>query len=274
MTSTSIAITGSSGYLGSAVAQELRRHGRDHTVVPGRLQCLLPQSLDCRVVVHCAGRLRGYPDQRIWTNNVAATAALLRAVPPTASFILASSRAAAAAVSDQYGSSKRQAESLATTHPGAVSIVRLTVLAGPSPRGLGSSFLTRMIRSAVCEGVITIPRRARAVDLLDVREAAAALAGLSEQPQEHQLTVHATSGPLDLSELANLVAQAVLAASGQKVALRRGSVPSGFHPSPESPDQWRRLLSRIGIGRIPLESTIRDTTAIQVSTLEPGHAGC
>jgi nucleoside-diphosphate-sugar epimerase len=267
-----IAVTGAGGYLGSAVMQELRFRRCDHVAVPGRLHHLPPQSLDCRAVVHCAGRLRGHSDQQIWTDNVKATAALLHAIPPSAPVIFASSRAAVATTPDQYGHCKRQAESLVAARSGPVSIVRLTVLAGPSPRGLGSSFLYRMIKSAMRVGTITTPQQTRMVDLLDVREVAAALASLTEQPHEHNVMVHATSGSVGVFELAELIAQAVRAATGQHVTLVRGSIPESGHPDPESPEQWQELLAQNGISRIPVEATIRDTIAIEAAMLEPDHA--
>jgi nucleoside-diphosphate-sugar epimerase len=267
-----IAVTGADGYLGSTIVQELRRRRCDHVTVPGRLHHLAPQGLDCRAVIHCAGRLRGHPDQQIWTDNVKATAALLDAIPSGAPVIFASSRAAVAATPDQYGYCKRQAESLVAARSGPVSIVRLTVLTGPSPRGLGSSFLYRMIKSAIHVGTITTPQQTRMVDLLDVREVAAALASLAERPHENNLTVHATSGPVDLFELAELITQVVHDATGQRVTLVRGGIPESAHNTPESPAQWQELLAQNGIARISLETTIKDMVGIGAAMLESDHA--
>jgi len=258
-----IAVTGSDGYLGSSVMQALFRRRWDHAAVPGQLQDLPPRSLDCSAVIHCAGRLRGHSACRMWIDNVTATSALLYAIPPAAPIVLASSRAAAMTTSDQYGCCKRQAERLVASHSGPSSIVRLTVLAGPSPRGLGSSFLARMIKSAVPQASV--------VDLLDVREAAAALVALVGQRQERCLTVHATSGPIDVLELAELIAHTVSTATGKSVKLTRGFIAGNGRPNPANPESWQELLAQNGVSRIPLESTVRDTIAAQVVT-ESDHA--
>jgi nucleoside-diphosphate-sugar epimerase len=271
MMTTAIAVTGADGYLGSAVMPVLLGLGCPHAAVPGRLEHLPPGSLGCLAVVHCAGRLRGHSAQRIWLDNVTATATLLRAVPPTATFVLASSRAADSVAPDQYGLSKRQAECLAAAHSGSVCTVRLTVLVGPSPSGLGSSFLSQMTESAVRRGVITIPRQTRLVDLLDVREAAAVLAAMAKRPDECPATLHATSGAVDLFSLAELIAETALAVTGQRVTLVRDSIPDSHHPTPASREMWQELLARCGVAPIPLEATVRDTTLVQATIMESDH---
>ena len=274
MMTTAIAVTGADGYLGSAVMHALHGKGCPNAAVPGRLEHLRPGSLGCPAVVHCAGRLRGHSAQRMWLDNVTATAALLRAIPPIAMFVLASSRAAGSVAPDQYGSSKRQAECLVAAHSGPVCVVRLTVLVGPSPRGLGASFLSRMTVSAVRNGVVMIPRKNRLIDLLDVREAAAILAAVAKRPEESLATLYATRGPLDVFGLAEMIAETTRSVTGQRVRLIYDSIPDSRHTAPASPEKWQELLTRCRVAPIPLEVTVRDTVMVQAAIMESGHVGC
>lgn len=264
-------VTGSSGYLGSTVMQALQSRGTPHSSLLGRLEHTPLATADSwRALVHCAGRLRGHSPRRIWTDNVIATAALLDAVPSDAVFVFPSSRVVNSTVLDAYGRSKQAAERLVMKHPGPVWVVRLTVLAGPSLRGLGPSFLSRMAESALGNASITVPYECRLVDLLDVREASAVLAAVAELPDDLHRTLHATIGPVCLSVLAGLVSEAAQSITGKRVRLIRASMPAGEVP-PMDPGEWQDLRVRCGIPSIPLEVTVRDTVSTHAKLLE-SHA--
>ncbi|MGM1061357.1 NAD-dependent epimerase/dehydratase family protein [Saccharothrix sp. Mg75] len=273
MITSTIAVTGSKGYLGSAVTKALAERNYVHAIVAERLERLRPGALNCQAVLHCAGRLRGHGAQRIWADNVTTTATLLRAVRSNTVIVLASSRAVDSAVPDQYSRSKQAAEQLVAAHPGPTCVLRLTVLAGPSPGGLGRSFLSRMTAHAIRDRTITVPQHTRPVDLLDVREAAAVLAAVSVAPDRRRMTLHATAGPVDLFGLAELVADTVYAVTRQRTQLVRAAMPANHSPSPASPAAWRDLCTRHGVHPIPLEITVRDAVEAHVAALEAGRVG-
>ncbi|GAA3493921.1 NAD-dependent epimerase/dehydratase family protein [Streptomyces albogriseolus] len=268
----SVAVTGCRGYLGSAVVRQLHASGRQYQASLGRLEKLAPESIDCRAVIHCAGALRSRPSQDIWNANVTALTPLLRAISHSTLLVLASSRAVTAPRGelDDYGRSKRAAEQAATKHRGPVRIVRLTVLAGPSPAGLGGSFVTRMTDAALRSGAIAIPSRERAVDFLDVREAAAVMAAVTDVSLAWpgQGPVDATSGPLNLAALAHATAEAVQEATGRRIRLARADLPSSRHPPAADPARWAELRARTGVTPRPLLSTIRDTVHARVTAWE------
>ncbi|WP_159054313.1 MULTISPECIES: NAD-dependent epimerase/dehydratase family protein [Streptomyces] len=264
----SVAVTGCQGYLGSAVVEHLRHGGTACRSGLGRLQELRPGSVDSRAVIHCAGALRSRPAPEIWHANVVCLTPLLRAIDPDCVVVLASSRAAAAPPNEQdlYGRSKNAAEQIADQHPGPVRIVRLTVLAGPSPAGLGDSFVSRMTDAALRTGAIRIPADERTVDFLDVREAAAVMAGLTDpaRPWPDAEPVDATSGPLELTAVARATAEAVQEATGRRVRVVRTGLPAGSRQPPADPTRWARLRTAAGVTpRAPL-STIRDTVRARV----------
>ncbi|MFI2346446.1 NAD-dependent epimerase/dehydratase family protein [Streptomyces sp. NPDC019443] len=262
------AVSGAAGYLGSAVARTLGETGRESRLDLGRLERLAPGTLDCRAVVHCAGSLRGQPATRIWADNVTATAALLAAVRADTVIVFSSSRAAADPAQDLYARSKSAAEMLTSAHPGPAWLIRLTVLAGPSPRGTGGSFLTRMAGAALRTSTITIPPHDRFVDLLDVREAAAVMSALTELPVAWPGPVAATTGPLALGALAELTAAAVRDLTGRRVRIAQTLLSAGRRQPPACPTGWNELRSLVRIPPVPVESTVHDTVAALATPTE------
>lgn len=268
----SVAVTGCRGYLGSAVTQHLRTVGLQYRAALGRLERLAPGSVRCRAVIHCAGAVRSRPTHEIWHANVAVLATLLQAIGPDPIVVLASSRAVTAPPDqqDDYARSKRAAEHAAALHPGPLRIIRMTVLAGPSPAGLGGSFVTRMTNAALRTGIITIPAQDRRVDFLDVREASAVMAALTDPSSAWPGTgpIDATSGPLDLADLAHTTAQAVRETTGRRIRLTRTCLPASHHPPPADPARWAELRTHAGVTPRPPLTTIRDTVHAHVTAWE------
>ncbi|MFD3314219.1 NAD-dependent epimerase/dehydratase family protein [Streptomyces sp. NPDC058694] len=271
----SVAVTGSRGYLGSAVRHHLRSVGTPYQAGLGRLEGLAPGSVRCRAVIHCAGALRSRPAHEIWHANAAVLAPLLRAIGPDPVVVLASSRAVTAPPDQQdvYGLSKRAAEQAAALHPGPLRIIRMTVLAGPSPAGLGGSFVSRMTDAALRTGTISIPSHDHRVDFLDVREASAVMAAVTDPSLAWpgQGPIDATSGPLDLAALAHAIAQAVRETTGRRIRLTRTCLPSSRHPPPADPAQWAALCAHAGVTPRPSLSTIRDTVHAHVTAREKSN---
>ncbi|WP_343236242.1 NAD-dependent epimerase/dehydratase family protein [Streptomyces arenae] len=268
----SVAVTGCRGYLGSTVTHHLHTVGMEYRAALGRLERLTPGSVRCHAVIHCAGAVRSRPAHELWHANVAVLATLLQAIGPEPVVVPASSRAVTAPPDqqDDYARSKRTAEQAAALHPGPLRIIRMTVLAGPSPAGLGGSFVTRMADAALRTGTITIPSQDRRVDFLDVREASAVMAAVTDPLLAWPGTgpIDATSGPLDLAALAHATAQAVRETTGRRIRLTRTRLPASHHPPPADPARWAALCTHAGVTPRPPLTTIRDTVHAHVSAQE------
>jgi nucleoside-diphosphate-sugar epimerase len=256
-----VLVTGASGYLGSAVVDQLRRRHRPYAVLRQRLEALPDAVLWYASVAHCAGALRHRGAPVVWSANVDGTIRLLAALPRPARVVYASSRAVGALDGDVYARAKREAERVIFRRPGPSRLLRFTALVGPSPVGVGRSFIARMVRSALLERRIHIPEENRVVDLLDIRDAAAVIAELSSAMFRGSQTIDATSGWVALSDLAELVASQARLAHGHHVEILRVPIPESRHPSPRPSDAWQDLLRAVNVTATPLEETIRATVA-------------
>lgn len=262
-----IAVSGPNGYLGSAVVQTLARVNGEHLLRLGRLEQLEPNSLNCRAVIHCAGALRAQPAERIWADNVIATAKLVASARPDTTIVLSSSRAVASP-QDLYGRSKSAAEKITRTHPGPVWLIRLTALAGPAPRGVGGSFLTRMAAEALSTDAINIPSQDRTVDFLDIREAAAVMTALAGISGSGSGPIDATTGPLDLGILAGLIVDSVRKRTGRVVRIKQVRLQESRHRPPAPPTVWNELRALTQVSSIPPEDTVSDTVSALVYAME------
>lgn len=195
-------LTGERGYLGSAVAAELRAQGLAWTAVPGRIEQLAPGSLAAMTqpgtpitLIHCAGALRHQPE-RLQRDNVQASAALAAALPPDARVLFASSRSVYGAPAghwchetdattpvDDYGRSKLAAERalLARAVPGLA--VRLSTLFGAAPSGDCPSLPNQALRRWCQHEAVHLLREDMPVDYLAVQDAAVALVALARMPE-------------------------------------------------------------------------------------------
>lgn len=236
-----------------------------HLVALGCQVVQLPRPVDrltapipCDVVVHCSGRLRGASCGVLWRDNVAATDMVLKRLRPGTPVVLASSRAALSD-SDDYAETKRLAERLVQS-AGPHLVVRLTVLAGPSGRRVGSSFLSRMVGDLLTGRPLRVIGPDRVVDLLDVREAAETLARLAVLGNVTAGAIDATSGPRPLDQIADEIS-----AEGVRRGIRDVVIESVAADEsvglriPAAADGWRALQQAVGAREIPLRCTVIDT---------------
>ena len=256
-----IFLSGSTGYLGSTVLAILKSRESPYYTIDRKLEELRSKSPHCHMLLHCAGVLRNASDEEVWSGNVLATRKLLSLLCPDTAIVFASSRSASlnSTNPDIYARSKFQAEQLVRAHTGSALICRFTALAGPSPKGTGRSFLTRIIREAVRSHIIRVPLLTRPVDVLDVREAAALMANSASIPFRCWRTIDGTSGTFDLFGIAGLVAACVKTAVDREVDIRRVAIAKSQHGRPVDPQGWQKLLAKCNTRRIPLENTIHDT---------------
>ena len=254
---TQVWVTGPKGYLGSQVCAALEILGCAVVTVDRNQP---PRRIVCDAVVHCAGRLRGEGNAtRHRMDNVRYTSAVLDAVAPDTLVVMASSRAASDPETDSYARSKAEAELLVGAW-GPHLILRLTVLAGPSIVGIGHSFLSKMVEDAILCGSVQLVRHAPPVDLLDVREAAVTMSMAAAKGTSSCEVVEATTGPMQLDLVANLIREHVRRRVGAGVVLTENCVaPESHRPAPASPAQWSDLRALLGCQGIPISDTVRDT---------------
>ena len=170
-----MAVTGATGFIGRALCRRLNDLGLPVRALVRRARAELPGGVtrvhgsladpgalaelvrDARVVIHCAGTVRGANRAAFDAVNVDGTAALIEAMSeqaPTARLVLLSSLAAREPKLSDYAVSKRAAEALLTPGlPFEHCILRPTAVYGPGDVEL-QPLLTAMAR-----GVAPVPGR-------------------------------------------------------------------------------------------------------------------
>ena len=262
-TANGVAVTGGRGYLGRQVIDRLPAAGLRAEPVDGRCEELPSGSIPGRVLVHCAGRLRGAPADVLRRDNVAATAGMLAAVRPETLFAHASSRAVHMSRADGYAASKKAAERLVAARDGPGLIVRYTVLTGPSGDDCGGSFLTTMVRNAVTTGTVRVPRTGGTiVDCLDVRDAAQTFAAVAAHRYAAREPIDATTGAVDLDEVVETLRAVTAELTGRTLRVEHADLAGQAHLAPADPGPWWGLRRTLGLPlRTPLRTTIHDTAA-------------
>ena len=157
-----IAFTGATGFIGTSLLKELRGHEltiraltRQPRMDDGNIQWITGdlhnlESLkrlvqDARVVIHCAGAVRGLSREEFFHTNVEGTTnlvGLLAELDPHPRFLFISSLAAREPDLSWYASSKRLAEEKVVEYSGSVpwTIFRPTAVYGPGDRELKPLF--------------------------------------------------------------------------------------------------------------------------------------
>lgn len=176
-------LTGASGYLGSAIAAELRRREIPFDTLPCRLEALTANALlGYRKVVHAAGALRLRAEDDLDRTNHIGTQRLLAALGSHARMLFISSRSvygpqagavcdesAPTLASDAYAVSKLAAERALIASACPHTILRIPRLIGDSPSGIGHGFYAEAMRQLHAGQAITRYTPDREDDSLDVR---------------------------------------------------------------------------------------------------------
>jgi 2-alkyl-3-oxoalkanoate reductase len=160
--STTVALTGASGFIGGVIAKHLRRDGwhvrglarsprqaqklEDLGITPiqghlGNPASLLTLVKDSVGVIHCAGAIRGVRREDFYPTNVMGVSNMIQACltqSPLPRFVLLSSLAAREPLLSPYAWSKHEGESVVTREAGALkwSIFRPPAVYGPEDRAL------------------------------------------------------------------------------------------------------------------------------------------
>ncbi|MDZ7826716.1 MAG: NAD-dependent epimerase/dehydratase family protein [Gammaproteobacteria bacterium] len=170
-----MAVTGATGFIGRALCRRLTDLAVPVRALVRRAQAELPEGItrvrgsladpaalaelvrDARVVIHCAGAVRGAKRAAFDAVNVDGTAALIEAMSeqaPTARLVLLSSLAAREPQLSDYAASKRAAEALLTSDlPFDHCILRPTAVYGPGDVEL------QPLLAAMARGLAPVPGR-------------------------------------------------------------------------------------------------------------------
>lgn len=257
MTHSTTVVTGSSGYLGSAV---MSLAGETGPVLPVRRDLSVLEGLaSADRVVACHGALRDSDASELDAANVDFTRGLLDRLSPATPIAYASTRFGTLST-DPYGRSKRTAERLIAEHSSQALVIRFCVLAGPSPQGLGRSFITRMAHQVLNEGILTIPDKPRPLSFLDVSQAASALLRLPVADSGRALV--AAPRPVSSEDLAELVVETAFEVVGgrPKVIRQRFSEPE-VQASARC-NEWEAACQTAGLAPIAPVTTIRATFSV------------
>lgn len=178
-----ILLTGATGYIGGAIAEELERRGLPYDALSGRLEALAPGSLrGYRRVIHAAGapRYRGQPAVEI--ANRVGTERLLAALGGDPALLFLSSRSVyghqfgkvcresdPAEPSEPYGEAKLAAERAVAACGLEHVIARIPSVIGACRTGIGHSFLAFALQRFMAGEPIVRYLPDREHDSLDLR---------------------------------------------------------------------------------------------------------
>lgn len=148
-----VLLTGQRGYIGHALCLNAPSQVQ-LSFLPGRLEELVPRSLEADLVIHAAGALRHRQD--CWESNVTGTERLLRALKKPCPLVLCSSKAvyaptesdildesSAVGARDVYGRSKQAAELVLQNSDCPHLILRLGTAVGWNGKQAGKSFISQ-----------------------------------------------------------------------------------------------------------------------------------
>jgi len=252
-------LTGSKGYLGSAVAARLEALSLPWQPLPARLEDIEPQSLDCSVVIHCAGVLRHLPQD--WQrSNVEGMARLLAGLQNPARIVFASSRSVyalsptqtaasmAACLSessplsprDGYGASKLAAETLLRESRHSGVSCRLTTLFGDAPRGDCPSLPSRAMQSFRRGELVRLVKRDIDIDYLAVADAARLLVEIAMRDDIREPVINLAGPQRSLHALVATLAEACAASSPSPAR-----IAYDFPPAPPLPCLDTTLLRQL-----------------------------
>lgn len=178
-------LTGHRGYLGACVATLAQAQGRELLTLDGRLEDLAEASLDCDLVIHCAGALR-HRVAELESSNVLGLERLLAALRRPVRFLYVSSRAVYTPIPGQallseasplgpaesYGLTKLAGEKRVQASGLPHCIVRPTLLIGAGEGQTGISFLSRAFAAMAQGEAVTLFEPVPIHDSLAVRDLA------------------------------------------------------------------------------------------------------
>lgn len=153
-----ILVTGADGYLGATVVEALKAR-REVCKLDCRLEAIQPCSLDCDVVIHCAGALR-HRKNDLQKSNIDGMHSLLRGLKSGCKIVYVSSKSVYAAdyykslteddmidPFDDYGKSKLQGEKILLSSGFPYLILRSGTLFGLGVNNPGITFPSKAMQS-------------------------------------------------------------------------------------------------------------------------------
>ncbi|MFO7569933.1 MAG: SDR family oxidoreductase [Smithellaceae bacterium] len=229
-----ILITGAAGYLGAAVFEALKFH-QNVVRLTGRLEDIQPASLDCDLVVHCAGALR-HRTEDLQRCNVEGTRRLLEGLPPACRMIYISSKSvyrandvesltedAPVAPFDAYGRSKQLGEQLVMTDGRPWIILRSGTLFGLGIENPGITFPSKAMRDFFERREVVLFDPDVIQDYLYVRDLAMLIAGFIFRKEGWNEVYNVAGPPRSLYQLIQAVADRVEKIQGHKPVIRKVS---------------------------------------------------
>ena len=234
-------LSGTKGYLGACVLAEALTRGMEVRTLEGRLEGIVPGSLEVEAVIHCAGALRSRATEFDRSNRVG-TAALLAGIGNSAAFIQVSSRGVYAPSEasfldeesplgpvDGYGTSKLAAEELVRASGLPFVIFRATALWGWGMGDGGSAFPSAATAAFAQGRPVQLHCPDRLVDYLHVRSFATLLLDALAPGLHWGRVINAAGSPRSLHNLIrNLGAR--MEAQGRNVTLRETAGPPARAP--------------------------------------------
>jgi nucleoside-diphosphate-sugar epimerase len=177
-----IIVTGATGFIGYSIYTKLQTH-HDVIALPGRLNEIIPGSINADLIIHCAGALRHRPTE-FYSSNELGTQFLLDGLSKKTKIIYLSSRGvyknstseltetSVVGPDDDYGKTKLAGERLIQESGNPYLILRLTATYGYNGKRLGPTFIDSMIRHMVEQKPIQLFTPDRDHDYLFVEDVA------------------------------------------------------------------------------------------------------
>lgn len=217
-----ILITGSNGYLGACVFEELSQNKTKFVEkLPCRLDEIEPLSLDFDLVIHCAGALR-YRKGEHSNSNTVGTKKLINGLKKSTKLVYISSKSIYGTQStgdltekstprpdDDYGISKYEGELLVVKSGFPYMIIRSSTLFGLGVNNLGIAFPSVALQQLFQGNTINLHTPDVLHEYLYVKDLASVISKLIENPKNWNEAFNVSGPKQSLSVLINTIAKNV-----------------------------------------------------------------